>query len=287
MSEPGPKQVPVDITREDFQRKPWKYAGYGAYSGVVSLDDFLILRRFDVLNARVALLLQDKVVELETQLEKLDDFYSRQATQDLDNGTFRGDLQNRSELLEKIAVALKRYNDWLLQQSDLRKLAPAPAHDIKQLQKWHENHQFVAIEKQEFRYLERKDDLVRLVPENKTNVRRLIVKSNYLSTLSIWRKRKEHDSECNDQSIQYYSEKRLNNFASGIIVTVGVIMLITPLWILKYLDSPVSKLVVITVFNSVFLLVMSFLMVAKPFEALGATAAYAAVLMVFMQVGTS
>lgn len=50
-------------------------------------------------------------------------------------------------------------------------------------------------------------------------------------------------------------------------------MLITPLWILQWLESSVSKLVVITIFNSVFLLVMSFLMVAKPFEALGATAA--------------
>jgi hypothetical protein len=49
-------------------------------------------------------------------------------------------------------------------------------------------------------------------------------------------------------------------------------MLVTPIWVLNSLELR-SRLVVITVFIVVFLLVMSFAMVAKPFEALGATAA--------------
>jgi hypothetical protein len=113
MGEPQPEQAPTSILQEDIELKPWKYVGYRGYSSVVSLDDFFILRRFDALNARIALLLQDRVVELETQLERLDNVYSRKETQDLDNGTFRGDLQNRSELLEQIAVALKRYSEFL------------------------------------------------------------------------------------------------------------------------------------------------------------------------------
>jgi hypothetical protein len=200
----------------------------------------------------------------------------------------------------------KSIDDWILQQSDVRKLRPAPLRDIENLLNWHRIHDHKAINKAEHQYLEKKIDLVRLVPENKTNVRRLVDKSPWLSTLSIWREQKEFDIEYDIKSIQSYSEKRLDNFASGIIVTIGAVMLMAPLWIMQFLNSSVSKLVVITVFNSAFLLVMSFIMVAKPFEALGATAAqvslytyvilscladvlysYAAVLMVFMQVGGS
>ncbi|KAI0376858.1 hypothetical protein F5Y04DRAFT_197205 [Hypomontagnella monticulosa] len=64
-------------------------------------------------------------------------------------------------------------------------------------------------------------------------------------------------------------------------------MLIAPLWILQYLESPTYKLVVITLFVFTFLLTLSFAMAARPFEALGATAAYAAVLTVFLQFGVS
>lgn len=51
-------------------------------------------------------------------------------------------------------------------------------------------------------------------------------------------------------------------------------MLITPIWILQALTELKPKLAVITGFIFIFLLVLSLAMVAKPFEALGATAAY-------------
>jgi hypothetical protein len=63
-------------------------------------------------------------------------------------------------------------------------------------------------------------------------------------------------------------------FVSAMIVIVGATLLITPIWILQAMDSLKLKLAVITVFVTVFLLILSFAMVAKPFEALGATAAY-------------
>lgn len=85
----------------------------------------------------------------------------------------------------------------------------------------------------------------------------------------------------------YFSDKRIDAFASGVIVIVGLTMLLTPVWILQALNSLLWKLVVISIFIFIFLVTMSFTMVAKPFEALGATAAYAAVLMVFLQIDQS
>lgn len=62
-------------------------------------------------------------------------------------------------------------------------------------------------------------------------------------------------------------------------------MLIAPLWILQSIGGTNAKLVVITAFILVFLAILSVVTNAKQFETLGATAAYSAVLMVFLQLG--
>lgn len=80
-------------------------------------------------------------------------------------------------------------------------------------------------------------------------------------------------SEHDKGDITYFSEKRLNLFVSVTTTLIGLAMLVTPLWILQSTTNVQSKLIVITVFIVVFLLVLSFGMVTKPFEALGATAA--------------
>ena len=75
------------------------------------------------------------------------------------------------------------------------------------------------------------------------------------------------------EHVAYFSNRKLDRFVSFAIVAIGVAMLLTPLWVLQALEAPTTKLLVITVFVLVFLLTMSFTMAAKPFEALGATAA--------------
>ncbi|TDZ15183.1 hypothetical protein Cob_v012011 [Colletotrichum orbiculare MAFF 240422] len=153
-------------TEDEVHRKPWKHIGYKGYSEFVSSeDDFFLLRRFDTLNTRVALALQDEVSQLEEELGEFDQATSHVSGPDFNNGK------------------LGSYNELLLQQTSLRKYPKAPNRNIR----------------------------------------------------------------------------------SGMVDLKG-------------------KLAVITCFIFVFLLVLSLAMVAKPFEALGATAAYAAVLMVFLQV---
>lgn len=66
-------------------------------------------------------------------------------------------------------------------------------------------------------------------------------------------------------------------------------MLIAPLWVLQYFytEQPDMKtrLEIITGFLIGFTFLLSIVTVARPFEVLAATAAYGAVLMVFMQLG--
>ncbi|KAK4112398.1 hypothetical protein N656DRAFT_709377 [Canariomyces notabilis] len=273
-------------TEADIQLKPWKYIGYKGYAEFISSDDdFLILRRFDSLSARVALRLQDEINVLEEELERLDTIHSKPESTDFNNGTLRDDIAERAEILELAARKLRRYNEFLLQHSRMKKLTKAPGRDIKSLKHWHYNHSNVAIAREEQTYLNN-EDLVRVVQEDRTPLRRVIDSSLRLRTLPIWRLRKHEAPVYDADYVSYYSGKRIDGFASTMIVTIGATMLIAPIWILQALNTLTMKLGVITIFILIFLLLISFAMVSKPFEALGATAAYAAVLMVFIQFGT-
>ena len=160
-----------------------------------------------------------------------------------------------------------------MQQNQLKRLPQAPKRDIKSIKNWHFNHDYAAIAREEQTYLD-KHDLIRVVQNDRTPLRRVIDSSLRLRTLSIWQYRHEDDSHHGHTHVSYYSDRRIDGFVSVMIVMIGMIMLIAPIWILQALESLVMKLVTITIFISVFLLLISFAMVSKPFEALGSTAAF-------------
>ncbi|KAK0756999.1 hypothetical protein N5P37_010524 [Trichoderma harzianum] len=288
------------------QTVPWKYVGYRGYSRFISSDDgFFILRRFSVLNVRVSLALQNQLVMLERQLNELDNKYEGEAQ--IHNGRFEGDEKDREELISCIAEKLGKYNELVLQQSALRSYKPAPSQNIKNIFRWHANHGNRAICENEQQYLHygamhghpngyenacpeteatrktrTEDDLICVVQKEKPPLRRVIDRSRIFRSMSLWEKKRENVSAHDMKNVLYVSEQRLDLFVSLITTMIGLAMLVTPLWILQSTTNLQSKLIVITVFIVVFLLVLSFGMVARPFEALGATAAYAAILMVFM-----
>ncbi|KAI0545138.1 hypothetical protein F4679DRAFT_562196 [Xylaria curta] len=271
---------------EEVQKQPWKYVGYRRYAEFISSDsDLLIFRRFGILNARVGLFLQDKISVMEQKLTNLDREFSRRDADPVNNGSFRDDIEERETLLNEISYGLDRYNRFLIQQSQLREYVRAPSRDIKSLQTWHANHQNRAIDDEEQRYLEHNQDLIRLEFNNKTPLRNWIDSSLALRTLSIWKKQSRAAPKYEASNVSYYSNTCMDSFASGTIIFIGASLLITPIWILQAIEYLQIKLAVITAFVLVFLLVLSFVMVSRPLEALGATAAYAAVLMVFIQVG--
>ena len=97
---------------EDIQRKPWNFVGYKGYADFIASDgDFHIFRRFDALNARLALLLQDEISVLEDELKEMDYASSRIGAVDQHNGSFRHEREGeRSLLLGGIAKKLYRYS---------------------------------------------------------------------------------------------------------------------------------------------------------------------------------
>ncbi len=87
----------------------------------------------------------------------------------------------------------------------------------------------------------------------------------------------------------YDRDSLIDKIVTCLILLLGLAMLIGPLWWLQEMSndqlSPQVRLGVITGFLVLFTILLSNLTVARPFEVLAATAAYGAVLMVFMQLG--
>lgn len=106
------QSAPTDeVTSEERCRKSWKYIGYLSYSKFVASDsDLLVLRRFGILNARIALALQNRLSELEEELGNLDKLYSSKSTEDVHNGSFRDDQEDRERLIWEIHSRLREYS---------------------------------------------------------------------------------------------------------------------------------------------------------------------------------
>ena len=88
-------------------------------------------------------------------------------------------------------------------------------------------------------------------------------------------------------STVYSKDSLVDKVVTFITILLGLGMLIGPLWWLQNLSNSQTRLEVITGFLFLFTVLLSILTVAKPFEVLVATAAYGAVLMVFMQLGSN
>lgn len=88
----------------------------------------------------------------------------------------------------------------------------------------------------------------------------------------------------------YNKDSVVDKVVTCATMILGLAMIIGPLWLLWHLSDNQnleSRLGAITGFLVLFTILLSVLTVAKPWEVLAATAAYAAVLMVFMQLGSN
>lgn len=92
-------------------------AGYAQFSRWVASDKaWLITRRFGTINARIILLLQDNIVQLEDELNRLDEKYSQSHRVMGDdnmahNGSFRLEsFSDRADVLDKLVTAVSKYS---------------------------------------------------------------------------------------------------------------------------------------------------------------------------------
>jgi hypothetical protein len=90
-----------------------KQHGYRSFTELIGMDQsFFMVRKFKTLNTRVALCLQDKIVQIAERLDDLDKLNIDPRVGDVHNGTFRYDHDlNRKKLIEEDLIpSLTQYS---------------------------------------------------------------------------------------------------------------------------------------------------------------------------------
>lgn len=261
-----------EVASRRRRAKPWKYVGYPGFSHFVASDhDFFMLRAFSKTSARVLLMLQDEIVELEMQLAAIDQSLSAETAADVHNGSFREETSDeRKSVLHEMSGKLRYYNEFILQHSELRKRLGVPRKDQASIQNWLYNHNDIAILPEEADFVNHSDDLFAVVARSKTPLRRLLERSQHFRLSRLWRTQATGND---DENVHYHSDARIDTFVSITMTTLGTFMLVAPLWILGSVSQTTKRLAIITAFLIAFLCLVSFTTVSKPFETLGAAAA--------------
>lgn len=109
------KMDPLDSDAQhaiEMRKKPWKYIGYRGFTTFLDSDDnFLVFRRYGILNTRILLYLQDKIAVAEKELEDFDIHFAKRETGDVNNGSFRQEMiGERERVLDRIHVLMKEYS---------------------------------------------------------------------------------------------------------------------------------------------------------------------------------
>ncbi|KAH7053318.1 hypothetical protein B0J12DRAFT_659475 [Macrophomina phaseolina] len=292
----------AEPTPQELRRqKAHRYMGYGAFSSLLSSDnDALVVRKFGALHARTILMLQDQIVQLEERLAAIDLDVQDQPGEEYvcHNGSFRGDRQwheERYDILQQLVKLLDQYDSLVLKYAKVKQQPQAPKRSVRNIEEWLEKYpQAITSFETGFLSTEKRDDLIATAHREKTPLRRALGKLlGRFSDLQPWTlfrmknrsKISEYAQKYGDEGVIVYDDDLVDKLVMGIILFLGLIMLLVPAWLLNQIPSHTVRLGIISGFISLFVGLLLLVTPSKPFETMVGTAAYGALLMVFMQIG--
>lgn len=141
-----------------------------------------------------------------------------------------------------------------------------------------------AIIEDEANFAKHRSDLISINSRSRTPLGRWLEGCRKLHHWKIFREKEVPDLHVKSASTVYSSNQKFDRLTSRTIIVLGLVMLLAPMWWLEFVSASETRLKIITGFLCVFITIMSTATVNRPFEVVAATAAYAAVLMVFMQI---
>jgi hypothetical protein len=197
---------------------------------------------------------------------------------------------------------LQAYSKYLLkassdrfvnEYSQLARQPKARSDDIQNVESWLLNNHVGAIDMPERQYIMRHEDLIAVQPKVRSWFRDVLEMTyflalmNHIPGLRSCFTRKPMDYEAISDGKGYWQhDKRVEGFSTFTISIAGMGMLVGPLWWLNFVSQQEIRLGVITGFIVVFFVLVLVATTAKVSDALAAAAAYSAVLMVFLQLGS-
>ena len=147
----------------------------------------------------------------------------------------------------------------------------AEKRQIDNVEQWFANHP-TAICEEEQEFILAGEDLtaLRIIP--KTPVRVLLEQCRPLLLSPLFRKKKKsHHVE--SATTSYLTDPGLDAFTNAVVISIGLMLLIGPMWTLQFVTNGVKRLGIITGFTLLFTSIVAAATTAKPFEVLAATAA--------------
>ncbi|KAI1124716.1 hypothetical protein F5Y10DRAFT_280023 [Nemania abortiva] len=264
--------------------------GYAAVAGWLALDtdnETFVFRKFDKLAARNLLCIQSELFSIEKELEIFDNQDAQAAQDDLrakDTARTWETLVSRSraghdgsmrrmELLERLRSKIKEYHEALLLQSQIAQLHRPNRRVLDTLRHWFKKPEPM-LGGEAKKYLDDENDLVAL----KTSV-----ELDYLSQFlrRHWTVNTEATRD-GRAKIGRFNERSVSLATSVITIIVAAFLLIGSITGFYFVQSDTVKLALIAAFTSAFALSLVLITSARRAEIFAATAAYAAVLVVFV-----
>ncbi|OJD38905.1 uncharacterized protein BKCO1_3000201 [Diplodia corticola] len=281
--------------QDAYAAKEHRSMGYPAFSSLLSSDnDAFVARRFGSLHVRTILFVQDEITQLEDRLAKIDKEVAEAQQEEYlcHNGSFRGDKmwhRERYEIMQHLPTLLEKYDRLVTSYSDMQKRPKALKRTVKYIDRWFDRYpQAITVHERGFLEQDRQNDLIATADRLKAPLRRILEKTPLFYRLEPFHSKDarvtEYSRKYQDQGVIYYDDDLVDKAITIIILLLGLIMLLVPAWLLKGIDSHTVRLALITGFIALFVGLLLLTTPTKPFETMIGTAAYGALLMVFMQI---
>lgn len=250
---------------------------------MASDDDFFIFRRYQSLNARTILYMQDQIGLIEQQLKTIHDDIAH-SNDDMKNNSFRLDaclVHRRDHLMQELTHRLYRYNKFVHVFSSIRARPKADQRQVNNLKAFRIKR---AINDAEMNFIDHEHDLMPINHHPSTLLRKMLVSSRLIRLSKFMQTKLVEGFHSKSPSTHYASDEAFDHLSTYGITLMGLGMLLGPIWWLECVSDSKKRLAVISGFVVFFMVLMTLATVNRPFEVVASSAAYAAVLMVFMQI---
>ncbi|KIW29935.1 uncharacterized protein PV07_05720 [Cladophialophora immunda] len=268
------RRIP-DKTRkiEDYPR------GYPQFSALVAASDgFYICRRFSHIRARLLLLKQDRLSQLEKQLEQVDD----EEPSPLFLGKSRLDAnEQRRTVLAELETALADYDSFVERTSRFLQLKPASPGDVTSLKNWVDG--TASLAREETEYLNRPRDLVNLASLGDSAMAKLEawVETKMIRFYPGFRKLPLHEIS-RDPNVYIYSGSLVTHVSKAVLLFLVVALLLTPVLLCSAVESMALRIAFTVVANILTLSILTNLANSRTFELFVAGSTYCTLLVVFL-----
>ncbi|KAK6532543.1 hypothetical protein TWF281_006730 [Arthrobotrys megalospora] len=270
-------------------------SGYSKLAAFMNLgDDLAVFRRFGRLHTQLLLYRQADIEEIEEELAELDMVEAEQARMQgkLENTLNRSwrkekDLDEyRVELVKRLRKSMKAYDDELFRFKQKLALKEPVDWQINNIETWMNNQHPHPLVPTESKFLKNKSDVCALRPSSEdsavlTDTLRTWAQNSF-RCLPWMFKKKGNPASYEDPSIVYYNTDWQDGLGRLAYATLVSAVLIAGVIVLFYVESDEGRLAVLCVSTLLCGIVMALFTTAKKGEIMGATAAYCAVMVVFV-----